>query len=487
MARIETAAGGGSQTAELDLKQWWIDAWRPSPMRGSYEITQIEGEVPREIHGTLYRNGPNQHLLPAEGHQALHLFDGDGLINAFRFDDGKVFHTARIAENPTYLREQELGEFSMNAIGVKAPNPDPETFMRAQHNTNVVHHGGKLMALVENSWPFEMDDRTLEPKGMTNFGVPELGMSVSAHPKIDGRTGQMLIHGYGVIDPLLQFYVVEPNGVASVAEQVEVPYATMMHDFAITENYVIFLLTAVRLDGERLIAGESFADCVRHDPDVPLKFGIRRREAGSPVQWFETNNSSFIFHPGNAYEDGDRIIMDACTYFNPAALLSSLQTWRSGSVAPGFDAKPTSYEFNLKTGTCTETVLDERGAEFPRCDDRLTGYRNQFGYAALNRTTDGTMDDTWSTIVKYDRTGAPNQTHDFGRWQWPSEPVFVPRAADAAEDDGYVLNVVYDGPNDASYLSILDARNMSGAPLAKCHLRERIAMGFHGNFAPGVV
>jgi carotenoid cleavage dioxygenase-like enzyme len=485
MARLDTAAAGGAPT--LDLSQWFIDAWRPTDWRGSYEIADIQGEVPREIHGTLYRNGPNQNILPAQGYKALHLFDGDGLINAFRFEDGKIHHTAAIAENPTYLREQELGRFCMNTAGVKAEDPDDQFFLRMQHNTNVVHHGGKLMALVENAWPFEMDARTLASKGMTNFGVPELGMSVTAHPKIDGRTGQMLIHGYGVIDPLLQLYVVEPDGKASLAEQVEAPYATMMHDFAITENYVIFVLTAVRIDGERLINGAGFTECVYHDRELPLKFGIRRREPGSPVQWFETANSSFIFHPGNAYEDGDRIVMDACTYFDPAALLASLATWRSGSVTPGFDAKPTSYEFNLTTGECRETVLDERGAEFPRCDDRLVGYRNRFGYAALNRGTSGTMDDVWSTIVKYDRQGGPNQAHDFGQWHWPSEPVFVPRAADADEDDGFVLNVVYDGTSDSSYLSILDARNMAGEPLAKCTLKERIPMGFHGNFAQGVV
>jgi all-trans-8'-apo-beta-carotenal 15,15'-oxygenase len=115
------------------------------------------------------------------------------------------------------------------------------------------------------------------------------------------------------------------------------------------------------------------------------------------------------------------------------------------------------------------------------------GYRNRYGYAALSRGTGGGLDDTWSTIVRYDRTGGPNVIHDFGAWQWPSEPVFVPRSVDAGEADGFVLTVVYDGVEDSSYLAILDAQAMDREPLAICPLQHRIPMGFHGNFAGGIV
>jgi carotenoid cleavage dioxygenase-like enzyme len=462
-------------------------AWRPTDREDSYEITDIRGEIPRELHGTLFRNGPSQKLLPAEGYQAMHLFDGDGLVHALRLDEGRAFYTGRFVRSESFLREQAEGRLCMNLLGVACADPVPDLFMRQQHNTNVIHHGGRLLAMVENAPPFSLDARTLESEGLWHLDGRMLGMSTSAHPKVDGRTGQMILHGYQPVEPFMQLYTVEADGNVSMADTVDVPYATMMHDIAITENYAIVLLTPVLLDAEVLLSGRSFADAISYQPDKGLKFGVRRRQLGAPVQWFEAPTPGYIFHPGNAYEEDGKIFMDAATYTDPQALLDTLATLRSGRVSKGFHAYPFLYELDLASGRCTERQLDERNCEFPRCDDRLVGYRNRYGYAALSRGTGGGLDDTWSTIVRYDRTGGPNVIHDFGAWQWPSEPVFVPRSVDAGEADGFVLTVVYDGVEDSSYLAILDAQAMDREPLAICPLQHRIPMGFHGNFAGGIV
>jgi len=481
-----TATGpAASAREELDARQFWINAWRPSTTQTSYEITEIEGEVPREIHGSLYRNGPSQQILPSEGARALHLFDGDGLVHRFRIDDGRVFYTGRVVEHPSTMRERAEGRFCMDTIGVQVAEPvDP---FRVQPNTNVVFHGGKLMALVENSIPFEIDPRTLGPVGPNDFQSKILGMSTTAHPKIDGRTGQMVIHGYQPFEPYLQFYVVEPDGTCSLAENVDAPYAVMAHDIAITENYAIFLWAPVHFDGNAIMNGGGFKQAISWRPELGLRFGVRRREAGAETRWFTAPTPGYIFHPGNAYEENGCIVMDACTYRDGDALLATLERVRDGRPVPGFSAVPFLYELDLATGQCRERQLDDRGAEFPRLDDRRVGYRNRYGYAALDRKPGGDPADTWSTIVRYDRQGGHNVVHDFGQWQWPSEPVFVPRSENAAEEDGFVLCTVYDGNSDGSYLAILDAQNLADAPLATCRLKHRIPMGFHGNFAAGVL
>jgi carotenoid cleavage dioxygenase len=236
-----------------------------------------------------------------------------------------------------------------------------------------------------------------------------------------------------------------------------------------------------------LLNGGGFNEAISWKPELGLRFGVRRRDAGAKTQWFTAPTPGFIFHPGNAYEENGRIVMDACTYLDGGALLETLRTARDGQQVPGFAAVPFLYELDLASGTCSERQLDDRGAEFPRLDDRLVGYRNRYGYAALDRSKGGDAADTWATIVRYDRQGGRNVIHDFGKWQWPSEPVFVPRSADAGEADGFVLTVVYDGETDGSYLAILDAQNLDAKPLAKCRLKHRIPMGFHGNFAAGIV
>jgi len=480
-----TTASAAATAETLDQRTWWRNAWRPSERQDVYEVTEIEGEIPRALRGTLYRNGPSQRIMPAEGYEALHLFDGDGLVHAFRFEDGRLFYRGRFVECPSYLVEQEEGRACMGFVNLNVPDPTDRVFLRQTHNTNVVFHGGKLMALVENAYPFEIDRRDLGPIGVNDFQGKMLGMSTSAHPKIDGRTGQMVIHGYQPFEPYVQLYVVEPDGTCSLAEPVEMPFSAMLHDFAITDRYAIFPLCPIVQDGEALMNGVPYADTLSWQPERGLKFGIRPRGAGGAVRWFEAPTPGYLFHPGNAYEKDGVIYMDACTYTGGQAFLDALRNWRRGD-APGYDAHPYLYEFDLATGACRERKLDDRGAEFPRLDDRLIGYENRFGYAVLSQpgTRAGEPAHPWSRIMKYDRRGGPSAIHDFGDWHWPNEPVFVPRTPDAAEDDGFVLSVVYDGGTDGTYVAVLDARNVDRPPLAKAHLKHRIPQGFHGSFVP---
>lgn len=489
---MTAAVSPGASMRDVDVERardWFVTAWSPiSKAEDAYEITHIEGEIPPEINGTLFRNGPSQKILPPGGHAALHLFDGDGLVHAFRLSEGRAWYRGRFVEDPTHLVEQEEGRYCMHGVTVRADDPTDRVPMRQQHNTNVVWHGGKLMALVENAYPFEIDASTLGPVGENTFGGKMLGFSTSAHPKIDSKTGQMMIHGYQPLEPYVQYYVVEPDGRCSVAEPVEMSYSAMMHDMAITENYAIFIAPPVIIDTEALLAGEkAFAQCLRWEPEKGLRFGVRRREAGSEVRWFRAPTSAFMFHPGNAYEEDGKILMDACSYLDGPGFLRTLCTWRRGEIDQACLARPFLYELDLKTGDTKERQLDDVGCEFPRLDDRLVGYRNRYGYVARVRPGNGLAVDMFAEIMKYDRQGGPTSVHDYGSGHFPSEPVFVPRAVGADEDDGFVLNVVFDATQDSSYLAVLDARNLDSAPLAKAHMSHRVPLGFHGNFVAGLV
>ena len=77
-------------------------------------------------------------------------------------------------------------------------------------------------------------------------------------------------------------------------------------------------------------------------------------------------------------------------------------------------------------------------------------------------------------------TGWTDQTS-----QVTGEAAFVPRAADAGEDDGWLLSIVYDAASDSSDLVILDAQDFTAAPVARVHLPQRVPFGFHGNWVPG--
>jgi carotenoid cleavage dioxygenase len=382
------------------------------------------------------------------------------------------------------VREQEVGQYLgggnlRSEVEIEDPPPDH------QANTNVVSHAGRLFALVENAPPFELDPVSLESKGYWDYDGKMLGISTTAHPKIDGKTGQMIIHGYMPVEPYVQLYVVEPDGSVSLAEAVDAPWPSMMHDMAITENHVILPLGSVYFDFEPLAQGKGFSDAFQARPDQNMKFGIRRREPGSPVRWFDAPSAGYMFHPGNAYEKDGHIYMDACTYEDPAGLLRGIASARDGRPESGLVAHPYLYDFDLAAGTCKETRLSDIGAEFPRIDDRLVGHENRWGYAATAEPiAGGGAEAVFRRITRYDRSGGPSVNRETVPHQWVGEPVFVPRSPDAEEDDGFVLYLMCDGAAGRTAVEILDAQGVDREPLARLWLRERAPMGFHGSYLP---
>jgi carotenoid cleavage dioxygenase len=459
----------------------FTDVIRPNPVEADLPIARIEGEIPRELSGTLYRNGPSQHVLPSAGAGGLHLFDGDALIQAIRFEDGQAHHLGRYARTESFLRNEAEGAYVQGGLSLKPERTVEPPIPGHSPNTNVVPHAGRLFAMAENMPPFEMDPESLESMGLWDYDGKMKGISTTAHPKIDGKTGQMWIHGYAPIEPYIQLYCVEPDGSVSLAETHNAPWPSMMHDFAITENYVIFPLGSVYFDLQTMLSGGRFHDSVR-GTDRPMMFGIRERRPDSELRWFEAPSTGYMFHPGNAYEEDGRIYMDACTYANPQALLDWLDVARAGQSGAGLDARPYGYEFDLETGTCKESRYTDSKAEFPRIDDRLVGHKNRWGYASTAEPATGMLGFA-RRITRYDRSGGPSTHRAAIDGQWVGEPVFAPRHATAAEDDGFVLFAVHDANRDETAIEILDARALDAAPLARLWLDTRIPFGFHGNWA----
>lgn len=471
-----------------EILEYFKSAWKPSTIETSYEITDVRGEIPEAISGTLYRNGPSQKIMPEQGYEALHLFDGDGLVHGFRIHEGRVHYTSQFVKNQSFLVEQEAGKVNQHLFNIECENSTTEVMMRQQPNTNVVHHAGRVFALVENARPFELDPRTLDAIGEYDLDGRMVSMATSAHPKIDGRTGEMIIHGYQPFPPFLSMYAIDADGKVTMAEAMDIPSPTMLHDLAITENYIIIPVPPMTFSPPRIgpMGPEGApSEWLQVKPELGLRFAVRRREPGSPIKWFDAPHAGFIFHPGNAYEQDGKLIMDACTYLQPQKLLDLIAGFRSADLVDNIGGHPFLYELDLEAGTCKATQLSDRAAEFPRLDERRVGYYNRYGYALV--ADDVIAGPQENSVAKYDREGGTLQTHTFGRGCFPGEAVFVPRSPDAEEDDGFVLTVVYDGPEDTSYLAILDARNLQAEPIATARVRDRVPMGFHGNFAPGVV
>ncbi len=454
---------------------------RPNPVESDYSITKVEGHIPRELNGTLYRNAPNQKVLPKGGSGALHLFDGDGHISAITFEDGKAQFKSRYAKTPSFTREQEEGSFCLGTLGADADVALEDPPPNYQANTNAVFHGGRLYAMQETMPPFLIDPRTLESQGLWDYDGQMLGSATSAHPKIDPRTGQMIQCGYRPQAPNLQLYVIESDGNVSSAEHVDVPWASKFHEVAITENHVVIPVGAVDIDSGSHDKQDPLAGlkALRARPDLNLRFGIKDRAAGSPVRWFETPSSHYIFHTGNAFEKNSKIFMDACTFVDMEGMIENLKHLRSGHADVRSGSYLYRYEFDLDQGTCTATQLSDLLAELPRIDDRRLGYESSFGYASVGKPGAG----TFRGLVKYTISGEILAEQAYLEDQFVSEPVFVPRTQDSEEDDGFILVLRYDAKDDRTGVDVLDARGIDQEPYARLWLDERTPFSVHGSWA----
>ena len=411
------------------------------------ELT-VRGHIPPSLHGMYVRNGPNPRGA------AGHWFTGDGMVHGVELSDGRAnWYRNRYVRSTT---------FTHGAPFVR----DDLTIDRAAGmiNTNVIQHAGRVLALSESSFPYELTGH-LDTLGAFDFDG-RLTTAMTAHPKICPTTGELHFFGYGYTAPFLTYHMADRLGRLVHTEIVEVPGATMMHDFAITAQSVVFMDLPVVFDLELAARGTM---PYRWSDTYGARIGVLDRAGRRPVRWYEIE-PCYVFHVLNAFEAGDVITIDVVRY---------PEQWRDG---PDDFHKATLWRWtiNASTGRVTEEELDDRTCEFPRIDDRLAGLEHRIGYGVH---VDEAPVPTGS-ILRYDLQRGRCDVIGVGAGRVPAEPVFVPAGPTSAEHDGYLMTYVYDCHRDGSDLVILDAADPSAKPIAVVELDVRVPMGFHGNWLP---
>ena len=353
-------------------------------------------------------------------------------------------------------------------------------------NTHVVRHAGRTLALVESSFPHEMHLSSggaplpagvcdLDTAGPYDFGG-RLTTAMTAHPKTCPVTGEMHFFGYGVAEPYLTYHRADAVGDLVVSRPVEVPGPTMLHDFNLTAAHVVFMDLPVVFDLE-LAKGGTMP--YRWDDEYGARLGVLRRdEPYGAVRWFAID-PCYVFHPLNAHDDGDRIVVHVMRYpelWRPGAGRQRATLWR--------------WTLDLATGEVAEEQLDDRPGEFPRVDDRLVGLDSRFGHvtaSAVPIVEGGDAEESGAreggALLRYDLWTGAVSAHDFGPGRFPAEASFAPGDDDPG-GPGWLLSYVYDAATDRSDLVILDADDLKAAPVATIHLPGRVPFGFHGSWLP---
>jgi carotenoid cleavage dioxygenase-like enzyme len=446
----------------------------PIGSEDAFEL-EIDGAFPKALSGALYRIGPNPQFSPRDDN--YHWFVGDGMVHAFQMRDGRVRYLNRWVRTPKWEAEHAAGRALFGSWG----NPmttDPSVMGQdgGVANTNIVIHGGRLMALEEGHRPFAIDPQTLAPQGYQSFGGSLLPR-FTAHPKIDPETGEMLFFGYGQ-DPMpfskkMSYGVLSVDGALRRQDVFEAPYAAMVHDFMATSGHVLFPVLPITGSLERAMSGQpAFA----WEPEKGAFVGVLARGAGiETLRWFETE-PNYVFHVMNAWEAGTRIYADVMEY--PHAPLFPNPDGSRGAPAA---ARLTRWTFDLAgpSNTIKREPLDDLAGEFPRIDERRAGLAYRHGWFAAKAEVGG-GEVLLDSVAHVDHRTGTRSVHTLPPGDVISEPVFVPRSE--AEGDGWLLATVYRGAEDRSDLAVFEALDVAQGPVATAKLPRRVPFGFHGNW-----
>jgi carotenoid cleavage dioxygenase len=420
----------------------------------------VTGSLPVELAGRYLRNGPNP-IGPIDL-RTHHWFVGTGMVHGVRLRDGKAeWYRNRYVRGDEVAAAQGLPPLP----GLRHP-----MFGGASPNTNVIGHAGATWAIVESGGlPVQLDDE-LESIRYVDFDGAWPG-SFSAHPKRDPVTGELHLVGYYWEWDHVKYVVVRADGSIRKVVEVPVPGRIMVHDVGITDSSILFFDLPVTFQLEAL--GEGYPFPYRWDPDYHSRVGVLPRDGDAgDVRWADVE-PCYVFHPLNAYDLPDgRIVVDVARH--PQMFATDFNGPDEG--APTLDR----WTIDPSAGKVLEERLDDRGQEFPRVDERLVGKPHRYGYCASFEAAPITH----GALVKHDFELGTTTTHAYGDGQASGEGVFIPRSDDAAEDDGWVMSLVYDAATDRSDLVILDAQNFAGEPVATVHLPRRVPYGFHGNWIP---
>ena len=440
---------------------------KPFHLKGNFapvqdELTEtdlkVEGSIPPELNGTYVRNGAN----PITG-ESLHWFLGSGMVHGVRLEDGSAswyrnrYVKTPLLEDPDIQRISDLGQIDYTVSAA---------------NTHVIRQGGRILALEEGSFPYELTPE-LETVGAHDFDG-KLDKAMTAHPKICPETGELIFYSYGQLPPYLLYHRVDAQGRLVQTEEITVGGPTMMHDFQITRNHAIFMDLPVVFDMQLALQGTMpflWSD------DYTARIGIMPREGGNAdVKWFEIE-PCYVFHTLNAWEEGDEIIFDVCRIS---------EIWRDSSDMSGGDGVQSLHRFtlNMVSGHVKEETIDERGMDFPRVADSRIGLKNRYGYTLLFGPG-ATGEPAFQGHLKFDMRTGQSTLQQYGEGISAGEPVFAPApGADSDSDEGWVLSYVYDENRGQSALAIVDAQRWGDDPVALIHLPQRVPFGFHGSYFP---
>ena len=436
----------------------------------------VAGEFPSDLRGVFVRNGANIKYRPEGRH---HWFDGDGMLQAVHIENGVATHRNRWIRTAAYLAEEAEGKALWKGVTERPDFTNPRGPLKDTSNTDVVFHNGRLISTWYLSGkPYSVKPLSLETEGPWRFGSMK---TISAHPKVDPVSGEMIVFDYKPVAPFFTMGVVSKSGELVHSAEIEYAGPRLQHDIAITRNYTIVMDLSMMWDPELLKKGETRVGFFR---DKPTRFGvIPRFGTNADIRWFETP-ACFMYHTINAWEENDEIVVIGCRIDNPLAFDPRNPSSVQKVPTIGFlrlEPYICRWRMNMKTGQVKSELLDDVLTEFPRMDNRVLGRKSRYSYNPRLAPLETLLFDGF---VRYDFETGGKVTYNYPKGWFGGELVFCPRdGSDAARDlddaDGYVMTFVVEEATGRSELQIFDAQYIEEGPVTRAAIHDRVPTGFH--------
>jgi carotenoid cleavage dioxygenase len=457
-------------------------AWTPLHEEvNANDLDVIEGRIPADIDGIYLRNTENQIHQPLG---RFHPFDGDGMVHQIEFRDGRANYRNRFVRTRCFTAEQEAETSLWGGLADPPrlslrPGFGAHGSLKDSSSTDIVVHAGEaLSTFYQCGEGYRLDPETLEQRGAEGW-VPLDG--ISAHPKVDEHTGELMFFNYSKHAPYLHYGVVDENN--RLTNYIPIPLSgpRLPHDMAFTENYSILNDLPVFWDAELL---KKNVHAVRKHDGLPSRFAIVPRHGKSEdVRWFEAE-PTYVLHWVNAYEDGDEIVLDGYFQEDPTP-------GPQRDAPPGFEhmmafldeyafrPKLHRWRFDMRSGKTREEHIDERILEFGMINGRHGGRKYRYAYSTIAQP--GWF--LFKGFVKTDLETGKTSEYSLGQGRFASEAPFAPRIGAIEEDDGYLVSFVTDENSGTSECILLDARHLEDGPVCRIALPHKLCSGTHACWA----
>lgn len=468
----------------------WQRGYESQPNEYDYWIDNIEGEIPEDLSGTFFRNGPG--LLDINGQLIAHPFDGDGMVCAISFKNRRAHFRNRFIRTEGYVAEQTAGKILYKGVfGTQKTGGWLANIFDLKNkniaNTGIIYWGNKLLALWEGGQPHSLNSQNLETLGIDDLdGILQPGQAFSAHPRIEaGKDGKGDILVNFSVKPGLSssITIFEFNTQGNLLKRYShsIPGFAFLHDMAITPNYCIFFQNPVTVNPLPFLLGlRGIGQCLKFLPNKSTQIILIPRDGSKGVKILETK-PCFVFHHANAWEKNGKIYIDSICYesFSQIDLGDDFRDIDFDSISEGQLCR---FKINLSENNVEHKLLESRCCEFPTLNPNNVGEAYRYLFIGVADKPSGNA--PLQGILKIDLQTGERQIFSVAPRGFAGEPLFVPFPNGVNEDDGWLLMLMYDAAEHRSDVIILDARDLNKKPLARLHLKHHIPYGLHGSFTP---